>query len=87
MFGSVRYSLTSVQVRSRIKIESISEVMRTARLHYLGRVERKDEEDWVKCVKHFEMEGRVPVCSPSKTWDEALRKNLENKGTDRQGVS
>ncbi len=61
VLGTVRYTLTSVELRSRLEIESISEVMRTSRLHCFGSVERKDEEDEVKCLKHFEVEGKVPV--------------------------
>lgn len=37
--------------------------------------------DWVKHVKHLEMEGRL-----RKIWDEVLMKNLEHKGLDRQNA-
>lgn len=40
----------------------------------------------MKWVKHFEVEGRVPVTRPRKTWDETLRKCLESKVLEIQVV-
>ena len=45
-----------------------------------------DENDWVRCVKHFELKGRISLERPRKTWDGILRKDLERNGTDRQVV-
>ena len=71
---------TSEELRSRLLVESISEVMRTGRLHWSGHVEKKNENDWVKPVKHFEVEGKMPVGRLNKTWNEVLKKDPESKG-------
>lgn len=38
--------------------------------HWLSYVEEKHESDWVKCIKHSEVEGRVAVGTsiPKKNW-------------------
>lgn len=47
-------------------------------------MENKAENDWVKHVKPFEVEGVVLVGTPGKTWHEGLGKDLESKGNNRQ---
>lgn len=42
-------------------------------------VERMDGSDWMKHVKYFDLESRVPVGSPNNTWDEVLRMDLRSK--------
>lgn len=42
--------------------------MKTDRLLWFCHIERKDENDWVNHVKHFEMESRVSVGRQNKTW-------------------
>ncbi len=74
--AAVRDGQISEELRSRLSIESISEAMRTGRLCWFGRVERKDKNEWVKLVKHLEVEGGVPVSGARKTWDEALRRSI-----------
>lgn len=40
--------------------DKLNKVMRMDRLYWSGHEDRK-EIDWVKHVKYFELEGRVPV--------------------------
>lgn len=51
---TVRDGSTNEELRSRL-------VMRTAILWLFCHVEGKDENDWVRHVKHFEVEGKIPV--------------------------
>ena len=41
-------------------------------------MERKDDDNWVKPVKYFEVEGRVLLGKSNKTWNEVLKKNLDS---------
>lgn len=59
-------------------------MMRLVRLQWFGHVEKRDENDCVKIVKHFEVEGRLPIGGPKKAWDEALSTDLYSKVLDRQ---
>lgn len=74
----VRYGQTE-ELRGRLGTVSISEAMRIGRLCSFGPVEEMDENDWVKCFKCVEVEARVAIGRPRKTWDEGLRKDLESK--------
>lgn len=56
--------------------------MRTGRLLWLGKEERKDKSDFMKCVKHSELESGVPTDRSLRAWDEGLRKDHESKGLD-----
>ncbi len=49
----VRNGQSSKELRSRLRIENISEVMRRDGLRWFGHVERKDGDDCVKHVKLF----------------------------------
>lgn len=57
--------------------ESISEVHNENRYVFFGYVERRDDNDWVKCVKHLETVG-----TPRKEWNEVLKRDLQSKTTD-----
>lgn len=50
--------------------------MRTGNLHWFQ--VRQENNDYVKCVKHFEVDGRVPVGISKMAWDEVL-KDMESK--------
>lgn len=42
-------------------------------MYWFGHV----ENNWVMHVKHFIVEGRVPMSRPRKTQDEVMKKNVE----------
>lgn len=46
--ATMKDGLTNVELRSRLELEHISEVMKTGRWHWLDHEERKDENDWAK---------------------------------------
>lgn len=80
----MRDGQSSEELRSSLVIKSIREVIRTGSLHWFGHMERKDENDQIKLVKHFEVSGTVTMGRLRKTWNEALKKDAERKGIDRQ---
>lgn len=51
----VNNHLTNGELRSRLG----TECMRTDRLSLFGHLKKKDENEWVKSVKHFEVKGRT----------------------------
>lgn len=65
-----------------IGIASISEVKRTSRFHLYDHVERKAENDCIKCVKHFEEKGSAPM---EKT-KENIERGPASKRIDRQAA-
>lgn len=67
-----------------MQMTCISDVMRTSTLCWFGQVERKVKNYWIKHIKHFEVEGRVPVGRPRKTRNNVLRKHLESKWLDKK---
>ena len=44
--------ITSEELRKRLSIEAVTEIVRRGRLRWFGHVERKADNDWVKkCTK------------------------------------
>ena len=50
--------MPSAELRERMGIESVSDAMKQNRLRWLGHVLQKDDDDWVKRIVLFEMEGK-----------------------------
>ena len=59
--------LTYADLRKRFGIECIGDVVRSSRLRWFEHVERQIEEDWVKTVMSFEVEGKRFRGRPRKT--------------------
>jgi hypothetical protein len=47
----------SVELRERLGIECVAEVVRHGRLGWFGHVDRKNKSDWVSAGREFEVEG------------------------------
>ena len=48
----------TVELRERLGIEGVVEVMRRGRLRWFGHVERKEVDDWVSACRNLEVAGR-----------------------------
>ena len=84
---TLRERKTSEELRRRLEVESIKEVVRRNRLRWYGHVERKDEGDWVKRSASMVVEGARSVGRPKKTWHDAVRTDMKLLGlkpTDAQ---
>ena len=55
---SLRDRMQSAELRERMGIESVSDAVKRNRLRWLGHVLQKDDDDWVKKIMSFEVEGR-----------------------------
>jgi len=64
------------EVRASLGLDSITAVITRARLRWYGHVQRKDEEEWVRKITEFSVEGRRPPGRPHKSWQELVSADL-----------
>lgn len=81
---SLRDRKTSAELRKRIGVEAINDVMRRNRLRWFGHVERKLDDDWVKRCMNLDVGGLRPRGRPKKTWKETVNNDLETSGIRRE---
>ena len=76
--------ITDDQLRARLGLECIGEVMRRGRLRWFGHVERMVDDEWVKRVRNMDVEGRAAVGGPKMTWDRVIQNDLRAKRLNRE---
>ena len=54
---TLRDKVSTVELRRRLGIEDMVEVMRRGRLRWFGHVERKEVDDWVSACRNLEVAG------------------------------
>ena len=54
---TLRDKVPTVELRRRLAIEGVVEVMRQGRLRWFGHVERKKVDDWVSAYRHLKPAG------------------------------
>ena len=64
------------ELRTTLGIDSISDLVTRARLRWYGHLHRKGEDEWVKKIMKFEVDGRRPPGRPQKTWEELVSADL-----------
>ena len=69
---SLSDKLSSVELRRRVSVEAIGEVIRRNRLRWCGHVERKDDTDRVKGCTNKMFEGTAPAGRLRKTWQNSM---------------
>ena len=77
---SLREQKTSKEIRDRLGIEQIGEVLRKSRLRWYGHVMRKNDNDGVKQCTLLEVQGKGPRGGTWKTWDKTVREDMKRKG-------
>ena len=77
---SLRNKIFGAELRDRMGVEAVSVVMRRSRRRWYGRVERKNDEDWVKGCTVLEVEGVKPRGRPKRTWLEVIRNDMKAVG-------
>ena len=80
---SLREKKTSAELRARMGLEPVGEVVRGNRLRWLGHVLRKDPDDWVRKCMDYEVEGKRPRGRPEKTWKDLVEKDMIARGLSR----
>ena len=81
---SLRDRETSAELRQRMGVEAIVDVVRRGRLRWYGHVMRKEENDWVKKVMSFNLEGTRPSGRPKKTWQTTVLADMKSLGIDHE---
>ena len=77
---------SSEELRQRLGIESMTEVVRRGRLRWFGHVERKDDNDWVKACQRFEAAGKRGRGRGRKTWRECVVGDMKDLGLQERDV-
>ena len=58
---TLRDKVSTLELRRRLGIERVVEVMRWGRLRWFGRVERKEVDDWVSACGNLEVARAAEV--------------------------
>ena len=72
---TLRDKIPTVELRRRLGIEGVVEVMKWDRLRWFGHVERKEVDDWVSACRNLEVAGR-----PKMTWRARLDEDMKDMG-------
>ena len=74
---SLKDKKLSEELRHRLGIESVSDVMRRGRLRWFGHVERKNRNDWVAACRDIVVEGDIGRGRSRKTWRECVNEDMK----------
>jgi hypothetical protein len=77
---TLKNRIKSEELRNRLGIESVSEIVRRGRLRWFGHVERKPEVDWVKRCGRMEIVGKVKAGRTKKTWLQCVNGDMKELG-------
>ena len=59
-------------------------MIKKSRLRRFGHVERKDDNDWVKCCIMWKVEGIRQRGCPKKTWWDCVKNDIESLGLPKR---
>ena len=76
---------SSKELRQWLGIDSVSDVIRS-RLRWVGHVERKEDDDWVKACQRLEASGRRCRGRDRKTWKECVAEDMKVLGLEERDV-
>ena len=68
---------SSEELRHRLGINSVTEVIRRGRLRWFGHVVRMKDDDWVKACQNFVVEGKRGDGRARKTWLECVEDDMK----------
>ena len=76
--------LPSKELRERLGIDDIALVLQQNRLRWYGHVLRKEDDDWVKKCKEYEVEGPRPRGRPKRTLREVVREDCQARKMNKE---
>ena len=76
----------SEELRELLGLEPVSLMIKKNRLRWLGHVERKDDNDWVKRCITWEVEGIRQTGRPKKTWWDCVKNDMESLGLSQKDM-
>ena len=74
----------SEELRELLGLEPVSLMIRKSRLRWFGHVERKDDNDWVKCCITWEGEGIRQRGRPKETCWDCVKNDMESLGLSQK---
>ena len=77
---TLKNRITSEELRNRLSIEAVTEIVRRGRLRWFGHVERKADDDWVKKCTKVEVVGKVGRGRGRKTWLQCVNSDMKDLG-------
>ncbi len=77
---TLRDKVSTVELRRRLGVEGVVEVMRRGRFRWFGHVERKEVDNWVSACRNLEMVGSRGRGSPRITWSARLDGDMKDMG-------
>ena len=75
---TLRNKVPTVELRRRLGIEGVVEVMRRGRLRWFVHVERKEVDDWVSAFRNLEVAGSRGRGRPKMTWRARLDGDMKD---------
>ena len=76
---SLKDRKSSGELRSRLGIHSIRDVIQARRLRWFGHLERMEGDNWVSKCRDLVVPGTKPRGRPRKTWQEVIRTDMRQK--------
>ena len=73
----------SEELRELLGLDPVSLMIKKSRLRWFGRVERKDDNDWVKRIT-WEVEGIRQRGRMKKTWWDCVKNDMECLGLSQK---
>src|SRR5450432_2182661 len=74
---TVKDMIQTVELRKRLGIEYVSDVVRRDRLKWFGHVDRKERDDWVFACRELHVERTWPRSRRTKTWNESVADDMK----------
>ena len=68
-------------------LNTIQAELTTRRLRWYGHVSRREENNWVRQIKHFQVIGNRTKGRPHKRWSDAIEEDLRKYNIDREAAS
>ena len=81
---SLKDRIRNEDLRDRLGIRGVGEMVEVGRLRWFGHLERKDMDDMVSACRRVEVEGKRRVGRPLKTWEEGVRNSMRKCGVDAE---
>ena len=75
--GTLKERISSEELRQRLDVEGVMDVIRRGRLRWYGHVMRKQDEDWVKKCISMEVDGKKPRGRPKLTWMDTVKSDMD----------
>ena len=74
---TLKERISSEELRQRLDVECVMDVVRRGRLRWYGHVMRKQDEDWVKKCISMEVAGKKPRGRPKLTWMDTVKSDMD----------